>query len=99
MLMFVQFFSVFTYLAGVIWFILLSHPQFHARCYFSENALSPGLVHSQFASSNNEIARFNRYFTGDTEYCALNLYHKVYLQTDNNSCNFIVPLKILCLNM
>ncbi|CAK8695365.1 unnamed protein product [Clavelina lepadiformis] len=58
---------VFTYLAGVIWFILLSHPQFHARCYFSENALSPGLVHSQFASSNNEIARFNRYFTGDTE--------------------------------
>jgi len=31
------------YVVGVVWFILLAHPELNGRTYFSENALLPGI--------------------------------------------------------
>lgn len=39
-------------LAGVIGFCVLAHPSINASTYFSENALLPGLVKSQFREDN-----------------------------------------------
>ena len=30
------------YVVGVVWFMLLAHPELNGRTYFSENALLPG---------------------------------------------------------
>lgn len=34
--------SLFFYVAGLAWFVCLSHPEFSHSTYLSENALSPG---------------------------------------------------------
>ena len=48
-----------SYLAGIIWFCVLSDSEFNNRTYFSENALLPGQVHSEY--QNHNMAR--RLFT------------------------------------
>lgn len=54
-----SFCSLLLYCGGITWFVLLSHVQFSERCYFSENALLPGLVASEFTSSQEEIQNLN----------------------------------------
>lgn len=49
--------SVLLYLTGVIWFCSLAYPSMNASTYFSENALLPGLVTSEF----NEAAAAERF--------------------------------------
>ncbi|XP_028391270.1 glycosylphosphatidylinositol anchor attachment 1 protein-like [Dendronephthya gigantea] len=36
------------YISGVIWFVALLHPSFISRTYFSENALLPAMVDTQY---------------------------------------------------
>lgn len=36
------------YIGGVVWFCALAYPPFNAETYFSENALLPGLVQTEF---------------------------------------------------
>ncbi|XP_046631275.1 glycosylphosphatidylinositol anchor attachment 1 protein-like [Daphnia pulicaria] len=36
------------YIGSIVWFVCLAYRQFNAGTYFSENALLPGLVHSNF---------------------------------------------------
>lgn len=36
------------YISGILWFCSLAYPPLNAETYFSENALLPGLVHSEF---------------------------------------------------
>ncbi|KAG5900575.1 hypothetical protein JTB14_022880 [Gonioctena quinquepunctata] len=43
------------YVAGVIWFCALADPTKNASTYFSENALLPGLVKSQFRGDRDAI--------------------------------------------
>ncbi|CAH0551800.1 unnamed protein product [Brassicogethes aeneus] len=40
--------SLLLYLSGVVWFCVLAYPSMNASTYFSENALLPGLVKSEF---------------------------------------------------
>ncbi|XP_078482047.1 GPI-anchor transamidase component GPAA1 [Ciona intestinalis] len=54
---------VLSWIAGVVWFTLLSHYNFSASCYFSENALLPGLVDPQFLVSEREISEVNKKFS------------------------------------
>lgn len=59
-------FSVLLYFVGVGWFLLLSSPQFNGKCYFSENALIPGLASARFAATSEEINHYNEIiFKGD----------------------------------
>ena len=46
----VFFYSILSYLAGIIWLCALSDRAFNDRVYFSENALLPGLVEAEFKS-------------------------------------------------
>ncbi|XP_072387692.1 glycosylphosphatidylinositol anchor attachment 1 protein [Diabrotica undecimpunctata] len=46
------------YISGVIWFCTLAYPTMNASTYFSENALLPGLVKSQFRE-DREALRYN----------------------------------------
>lgn len=39
---------ILLYVAGVVWFCLLAYPPMNTATYFSENALLPGLVRSEF---------------------------------------------------
>lgn len=45
--------SVLLLTAGIISFWSLAHPSLNASTYFSENALLPGLVKSQFREESN----------------------------------------------
>ncbi|KAJ8946439.1 hypothetical protein NQ318_014426 [Aromia moschata] len=40
---------VLLYFAGIVWFCAMAYPTINANTYFSENALLPGLVKSQFS--------------------------------------------------
>ncbi|CAO1411146.1 unnamed protein product [Diamesa tonsa] len=45
------------YLAGIVWFCLLSHKNFNSGTYFSENALLPGLVYSEIKMESVNMAK------------------------------------------
>lgn len=40
------------YVAGIVWFLTLAYPPMNQETYFSENALLPGLVKSEFRDGN-----------------------------------------------
>lgn len=40
--------SVICYVGAIVWFIMLGNKTFNNECYFSENALLPGLVTNEF---------------------------------------------------
>lgn len=46
---------ILLYIAGLVWFVTLAYSPLNAGTYFSENALLPGLVKSEFREDN--IAR------------------------------------------
>lgn len=46
---------VLLYFIGVIWFCTLAYPPMNASTYFSENALLPGLVKSQFREDREAL--------------------------------------------
>lgn len=48
---FQSFLYILLYLGGVAWLLILSHPKMGNETYFSENALLPGLVKTQFSES------------------------------------------------
>merc|ERR1712198_524321 len=54
-----KFLSISFYCASIIWLVCLSSRQYNAGTYFSENALLPGLVHSNY--KEDFLAR--RFFT------------------------------------
>ncbi|XP_036319071.1 glycosylphosphatidylinositol anchor attachment 1 protein [Rhagoletis pomonella] len=49
--------SLFFYVAGLAWFVCLSHPEFSHGTYLSENALSPGLVDPEIAQDSVRFAQ------------------------------------------
>ncbi|CAG9813559.1 unnamed protein product [Phaedon cochleariae] len=49
---------ILLYLSGIIWFCALAYPTMNASTYFSENALLPGLVKSQFRE-DKEAMRYH----------------------------------------
>lgn len=57
------------YIGGVIWFLALAYPTMNANTYFSENALLPGLVKSQFRE-DREAARYHEELLDE-----MNKYH------------------------
>lgn len=46
---------ILMYCSGIIWFCALAEPSMNANTYFSENALLPGLVKSQFREDREAI--------------------------------------------
>jgi glycosylphosphatidylinositol transamidase len=40
--------SFLGYIVGVTWFVALVHPSVNNKTYFSENALLPGMVDTQY---------------------------------------------------
>lgn len=51
--------SFLLYAGGIVGFLLLSQEGIRENCYFSENALLPGLVESKFSASEEEIHNVN----------------------------------------
>ncbi|XP_004535239.1 glycosylphosphatidylinositol anchor attachment 1 protein [Ceratitis capitata] len=49
--------SLFFYIAGLAWFVCLSHPEFSHGTYLSENALSPGLVDPEIGQDSLRLAQ------------------------------------------
>ncbi|XP_018796614.1 PREDICTED: glycosylphosphatidylinositol anchor attachment 1 protein [Bactrocera latifrons] len=49
--------SLFFYIAGLAWFVCLSHPEFSHGTYLSENALSPGLVDPEIGQDSVRLAQ------------------------------------------
>lgn len=49
---------ILLYLSGIIWFCSLAYPTVNSSTYFSENALLPGLVKSQFRE-DREASRYH----------------------------------------
>ena len=47
-----------SYIVGIVWFCALADPALNAKTYFSENALLPGLVETEY--NNHAIA--SRYY-------------------------------------
>ncbi|XP_055855969.1 glycosylphosphatidylinositol anchor attachment 1 protein [Episyrphus balteatus] len=45
------------YIAGLVWFVCLGHPDFNHSTYLSENALSPGLVYSELKPDSGRLAQ------------------------------------------
>nr|CAB3250415.1 glycosylphosphatidylinositol anchor attachment 1 protein [Phallusia mammillata] len=50
---------ILLYFGGIVGFLLLSHEGIRENCYFSENALLPGLVDSKFSASDDQIHNIN----------------------------------------
>ncbi|CAG9860436.1 unnamed protein product [Phyllotreta striolata] len=52
---------ILLYVSGVLWFLAIAYPNMNANTYFSENALLPGLVKSQFRE-DREASRYHEEF-------------------------------------